>query len=397
MRHVDKTALLASATIIRKGEDDDPVSIVTKSLEELQKTVDERLKKVEKSPDLGKIVERLDRLEAKANRPHTAGASNADDPAELERKAFNQWVRTGQVEAELKTMTVGAPADGGFTVAPEYAAQVIEGITEFSPIRQLASVMQIGTGKVYIPVMTTPLNGGWVSETGDRGEDQPVFDQLEIGVHEQAVIVPVSRQLLEDSLIDMQAYLSGQIARQFGKQEANAFVRGNGDGKPRGFLDDPDIFDQVTCKQDGTNLLERVIELFYRLPSSYAVRGSWLMRREIMGKIRAAADSSTKGTLWSDSLANGTPPTLLGRPVYEAVDMGGMTDGGSPEGPGYPVAFGDWQAGYQIVDRVGLNILRDDYTGASKGIVKFHARRRVGGGVALAEAIVLLKATANGQ
>lgn len=399
MRHVDKTALLASATMLRKGEEDDPVSIVTKSLEDLQKTVDERLKKVEEkqAPDLSKLTERLDKIEAKANRPKTGDKLDKDEASEIEAKALNQFLKTGQVDAELKTMTAGTPADGGYSVSPTYSATLIEGITEYSPIRQLASVMSISTSKVYIPVMTTPLNGGWVSETGARSEDQPVFDQISIDVYEQAVIVPISRQLLEDSMIDLQAYLGGQIARQIGKQEANAFVRGDGSGKPTGFLNNPSQFEQVTAKDDGSDIIAKVIKLFYALPSAYAARGSWLMNRELMGIIRAAADNTTKGTLWSDSLANGQPATLLGRPVYEAPDMGGLNDGGSPAGPGYPVAFADWSSMYQIVDRIGLNILRDDYTGAGNGIVKFHARRRVGGKVVLPEAGVLLKTTANGQ
>jgi len=391
MKHLNVEALRNCAAIELKGDDDDPISIVTKSLDDLQKTVNDRIEKVE-----AKFAERLDKLEAKANRPRVDVPAGEDD--EFERKALNEYLRSGRfVDPERKTMTAGTPEAGGYTVAPTYAARVIEGITEYSPIRQLANVMPIGTDKVLFPVLTAPLTGGWVSETGDRSEDEPAFDQLEISVYEQAVIVPVSRQLLEDSMIDLQAYLEGQIARQFGKQEANAFVRGNGTGKPTGFLDDPDIFEQVTAKQDGSDLIEKVIDLYYRLPSAYAARGAWLMNRQTMGLIRAAADNTTKGTLWSDSLANGTPPTLLGRPVYEAPDMLGLDDGNSPAGPGYPVAFGDWESGYTIVDRIGLNILRDDFTGASKGIVKFHARRRVGGKVTLPEAIVLMKTTATGQ
>lgn len=374
---------------------DNQEQVAAPEIAALQNEVKTLAETVKGIPDLSKITDRLDRIEAKANRPKT-GKTDPEEGAEIETKALNQFLRTGQVDAELKTMTAGTPADGGYTVAPEYSTRVIEGITEYSPIRALANVMSIGTSKVYIPVMTTPLNGGWVTETGSRSEDQPVFDQISIDVYEQAVIVPISRQLLEDSMIDLQAYLAGQIARQFGKQEANAFARGDGSGKPTGFLQNPALFEQVTAKFDGSDIIEKVIKLFYSLPSAYAARGSWLMSRDLQGVIRAAADSTTKGTLWSDSLANGQPATLLGRPVYEGPDMGGLTDGGSPEGSNYPVAFADWASMYQIVDRVGLNIMRDDYTGAGNGIVKFHARRRLGGKVVLAEAGVLLKTTETG-
>jgi HK97 family phage major capsid protein len=115
-----------------------------------------------------------------------------------------------------------------------------------------------------------------------------------------------------------------------------------------------------------------------------------MMNRTLQGLIRAAADNATKGTLWSDSLANGTPATLLGRPVYDAVDMDNLP---TATGTKYPIAFGDFASAYQIVDRVGLNIMRDDYTGAGTGVVKFHARYRVGGKPTLTEPVVLIKST----
>jgi HK97 family phage major capsid protein len=77
--------------------------------------------------------------------------------------------------------------------------------------------------------------------------------------------------------------------------------------------------------------------------------------------------------------------------------MGNLISGDSPAGDTFPVAFGDFASGYQVVDRVGLQIMRDDYTGAGSGIVKFHARRRVGGKVILPEAIAVLKAAVSGS
>jgi HK97 family phage major capsid protein len=114
------------------------------------------------------------------------------------------------------------------------------------------------------------------------------------------------------------------------------------------------------------------------------------MNRKTMGIIRAAADVNSNRTLWSDSLAKGQPATLLGAPVYEAVDM---ADFPAATGTAYPIAFGDFSSGYQIIDRIGTQILRDDYTGASTGVVNFHGRRRVGGKPLLAEATVLVSST----
>ncbi len=67
---------------------------------------------------------------------------------------------------------------------------------------------------------------------------------------------------------------------------------------------------------------------------------------------------------------------------------------GSPAADAFPIAFGDYASAYQIVDRVGVAIQRDDFTGADNGIVKLRARRRVGGKPVLPEAVVLIKAAA---
>lgn len=392
MHYTDKEALLAGATMIRKGDDEDPASIVTKALDDLSKTVNERI-----DTDTKALNERLDMLETKINRPAIT-VDRKDERVEIERKALNTFLRGGFAalnEVERKALTIGgSPATGASVVAPEYSSTIIAKLTQYSPMRSVASVMSIGGGEVYLPRNTGVLAGGWVTETGSRAESQPSFDQVNIKVFEHAVIVPVSRQLLEDSFIDLQAYLAGQIGEQFAKAEATAFVNGDGNGKPTGFMNAPGSFAQVTADQDGSDIIEAVIDAFYKLPAAYAANGSWFMNRTTQGVIRKAADTTTKGTLWSDSLANGTPPMLLGRPVYDAVDMGNLAGSGSPVADTYPVAFGDFASAYRIVDHVGVEIMRDDYTGADNGIVKFRARRRVGGKVVSAEPVVLIKATA---
>ena len=378
-----------------KGEGDDPAGIVTKALDDLTKSVDDRLKVIESKGVDPKLLERLDKIEAKQNRP-TGGAV----ASELELKAVNDALRSGAAISglEVKNLTIGgSPATGGDLVAPAYLAQIIQKLVQFSPVRQYANVLSIGSGSVIMPVENAALVPTWVSETGDRTEDEPTFTSAEFNAFECAAIVPVSRQLLEDSMVDLASYISSHAAQQFGKDEGKQFIRGDANGKPTGILYDPNVFGQVLTKQDGTNLIKNLITMCYSLPGAYAANAVWMMRRETMGVIRAAADAANQSTLWSDSLANGTPATFLGRPVVDAPDMDVMTGTGSPVAATYPVLFGDLNAGYQIVDRVGLQIMRDDYTGANKGLVKFHARRRTGGKVRLAEAVKVLKATVSGS
>ncbi len=329
------------------------------------------------------VKSRLDAMEAKLNRPELDGEAKDDD--DLEGKALSQWLRTGSVDNETKTLVSGTASAGGYTVAPEYATNVITKITEINPMRQLANVMSIGTGKVYIPTLASDASGGWVTEVASRPSSEPTFGQVEIDVYEHAVVIPVSRVLLEDSFINLPAFLADRIAVKFAQAEADAFLTGDGSGKPTGIVDNPAAFSGVSV---GTDIIEDIVDLFYSLKTAYAARGSWLMSRETMGAIRKAADvASGRGAIWSDGIGGGTPARLLGAPVYEAS----LDTYGSSAATGVVAMFGDFNAGYQVVDRVGVEIMRDDYTGADNGIVKFRARKRVGGKLVLPEALVALK------
>ena len=85
------------------------------------------------------------------------------------------------------------------------------------------------------------------------------------------------------------------------------------------------------------------------------------------------------------SLQGGVTNTILGHSYVEATDM--PSEGNNT----FPVAFGDFRRGYMIVDRVNLAVLRDPFTQATTGNVRYIARRRVGGQVIQAEAISKLK------
>ena len=380
-----------------KDADVDPAEAVTTALAEFQTAFDARMKALETKAapaNDNKLTERLNAIEAKLNRPGaTPKADNDNADTKLETKALNGFLRNGVTsldDLERKTLNLGTPANGGYVVAPDYSTKIIEGVTQVSPMRSLASVMTIGGTEIYIPTLTGNADGGWVTETGARPSTEPTFGQANVKTFEYAATVPVSLQLLEDSFIDLSAFLQKHIVKHFGKGKSTAFMKGDGNGKPTGLLNTPGDYTQFTADQDGTDLLEKLIEAFYGLQSEYASVGSWLMRRETMGAIRKLADGSGSNLSWADSIADGTPPTLMGRPVFESVDMDLITGAATT----YPIAFGDYASAYQIVDRVGVAIQRDDFTGADNGIVKLRARRRVGGKPVLTEAVVLIKATA---
>lgn len=188
--------------------------------------------------------------------------------------------------------------------------------------------------------------------------------------------------------MNLDAYLADHIARRFGQTEARWFINGNGSTQADGILTNTDIAEvETSISQATADLSNDIVDTFYAVKSGYARNGAWLMPRSTMAVVRKLR-SSMGDALWQPALALGQPPTLLGAPVYEAPDMDMNGDG--YEAGRVAAIFGDFHSGYAVADRVGLTILRDEYTGAANGLVKLHARRRVGGRVILPEAMVKL-------
>jgi HK97 family phage major capsid protein len=131
-----------------------------------------------------------------------------------------------------------------------------------------------------------------------------------------------------------------------------------------------------------------LINLMYDLPAFYRNQGAWMANGTTIAAIRKLKDGQGN-YLWQPSYQAGQPETLLGRPIVEAVDMPDVGAGT------YPIIFGDFARAYRIYDRVGMSILRDPYSLATSGKVRFLARRRVGAGATLHEAVRKLKVAAS--
>jgi HK97 family phage major capsid protein len=334
----------------------------------------------ETKESIERVQDRLDALETQFARQQIAPSSaGGRDPEAAERaEAFRAWMRAGVVPPEKADMLVADPATGGFLAPNEFEAEVIKGIVEFSPMREVARIRQTGARAVVMPKRTQVGAATWVSEQGARDETQnPAYGQEEIPTHELHARADVSSQDLEDTVVDLDAELREDMAEQFGVAESAAFVAGNGVGKPAGFLSHPDIA-TVNSGSASAVTADGLIDLFYALKESYARNATWLMRRSTVRDIRKLKDGQGQ-YLWQPGLAGVAPATILDRPYLEAVDMPAV------QANARAIAIGDWRRGYVIVDRIAMQMQRDPYT--RKGFVVMTARRRVGGQVILPEAI----------
>jgi HK97 family phage major capsid protein len=383
---------LVGAIELKDADADDAAGIVTKALDELQTKIgaqiDERLKAVETKADSSALVSRLDKLEARLNRPAVVTGDKAED---VERKAFINYARRGveRMDAvEAKALTVATGADGGFLAPEIFASELIKLTTEYSPIRAYANVVNISGDSIVYPRRTGTTAAVWVGETEDRTASQPSYEQITLANHELATYADVSTKLLEDNAFNLEGELQADFAENFGKTEGAAFVKGTGVGQPKGLMTATGIAEVktgVAAAFPAANPADVLIGMYHKLPTVIAQRGAWLMNRNTLAEIRKWKDGD--GRLLLNDARTGGFSELLGRPVVEMVDMADIAAGT------FPIVFGDL-SGFRIVDRIGLSLLRDPFTLAAKGQVRFHARKRTGSDVTHPDRFVKLKVSA---
>lgn len=339
---------------------------------------------LEKKADTSALAARLDKLEAKANRPQ--GEDKTKDEPSAERKAFAAYLCRGDAipDEEKKALTVASNPDGGYLAPPELSSEIIRDLIEFSPIRAHASVRGTSAPSTIYPTRSDITNAKWVGETQEREESGITFGQKEIAVKELATFVDISNRLLSDAP-QAETEVRAALAEDFGKKEAEAFVWGEGGLAPDGFMRHPDI--AHTVNGHAANLsADALITLMYALPATYRNAGVWAMNGTTLGVIRKLKDGQGN-FLWQPSYQAGQPETILGRPVVEMIDMPDIA------ADAFPIIYGDFSA-YRILDRIGLDVLVDPYTRKINGLTRIHANRRVGGGVLQAARFRKLKMSA---
>lgn len=373
MKHISKRALITGA-IELKGDDDDPVASVTKALDTLTTTVDDRLKKLEtKGADADKITGRLDALETAAARPDV-DTTKAGEPT-AEQKGFGLYLRHGKDAPgiDLKTLRVSSDPQGGYIAPAEFSIEFLKDLVEFSPIRSIASVRQTSNPSVIYPARIGRTNAKWKGENQPQEASGPSFGEAEIPVRELNTFVDVSNQLLADSGGVAEREVRELLAEDFAQKEGLAYVDGDGALAPAGFMKDTRV--GYTANGHATNLsADALINILYALPAAYRRNASWVMNSTTLAAIRKLKDSQGN-FLWQAGLQAGQPEMILGRPVVDTVDMPDVASGA------FPIAVGDFSSGYRIIDRLELSVLVNPFLRATDGITRFHATRRTGAGV----------------
>lgn len=277
----------------------------------------------------------------------------------------------------------GVDSDGGYLVPVEYDTRLIEGLTEENIMRKLATTIKTAAERKINIGASTPA-AAWIDEGEALTFGDAKFDQINLDAHKLHVAVKVTEELLYDNVFNLETYIINKFAKALANAEEDAFLNGDGVGKPLGIFaitGGGEI--GVTTSSATTISADEVINLIYSLKRPYRKNAAFITNDQTLAILRKLKDGNG-AYIWQPSYQVGEPDSLLGYPVYTSAYVPTVA-AGNPV-----IAFGDYSY-YNIGDRGSRSFAELKELFAGNGMVGFVAKERVDGRLVLPEAVKVLK------
>lgn len=343
--------------------------------------------------DLGKEIARLERqeaLEAELNRPvnqpltNKPGSGRGEEPktgraSDEYRKAMLDAFRSN-FKRVSNILQEGVDADGGYLVPEEYDRRLIDTLSEENIMRRLATIITT-SGEHKINIAATKPAASWIEEGGALTFGDATFSQILLDAHKLHVAIKVTEELLYDNAFNLEGYILDQFGKALGNAEEDAFLNGDGTGKPLGLFaatGGGTVAGTLTAAIKSDDMLD----LVYALKRPYRKKASFIMNDKTLSSLRKLKDNNG-AYIWQPSYQAGEPDRVLGYAVH--------TSAYAPEDA---IAFGDYKY-YNIGDRGtrSFSELRELFAG--NGMIGYVAKERVDGKLILPEAVQILKLKAS--
>ena len=346
--------------------------------------------------DLGKEIERLERQAvidaelAKAssapitNKPNAqlSGETKTGRATDEYRRAFWDNMRNKNSYEIQNALSIGTDSEGGYLCPEEYEKKLVEALEDEVFFRSLATVIRTSSGDRKIPIVTSKGEAAWIDEGGQFPESDDSFGQTSVGAHKLATMIKVSDELLNDSVFNIEQYISKEFGRRIGTKEEEAFFVGDGTGKPIGIFNKTGGAETgVTAATTGITF-DDVMDLYYSLRAPYRNKATWILNDSTVKAIRKLKDGNGN-YIWQPSVREGEPDRILNRPYRTSIYVPELAAGSRV------MAFGDFSY-YWIADRQGRSFKRLNELYATTGQVGFLASERVDGKLILSEAVKTL-------
>lgn len=363
--------------------------------EENQKAYDQKLARID---DLDKEIDReqkaLDILAAENrtiekaadDRGVTLGTAKAD--AERHRVIYQKWLRRGDqaVTAEewqfiRNTMSTTTPSEGGYTVPTTVSASFVQALKEYGGMRESSDVINTATGEQinYPTTDGTAEVGEIIAENTTATSLDMSFGVVSLNVYKySSKIVAVPYELLQDSVIDVEALVRSRLVERLGRITNTHFTTGTGTAQPRGIVTGAALGKTGTTGQTTTVIYADLVDLEHAVDPAYrrAPGVGFMMNDSSVKVIRKITDSQGRPIFvpgYEQGTPGGAPATLLGRPIYINQDVAAMAANAKS------ILFGNFK-NYKVRDVMAISLFRFTDSAYTKlGQVGFLAWMRAGG------------------
>ena len=358
-----------------------------------------------KSLELAEKAAKLEELEAKAAAP-MINTKSIKEEGKMESKAqFKTFLKEGVdgLRAKGADLQISVDAQGGYALPEELRSEIIRLEHEMSPLRQVCSVASSGTTDVKQLVSIGGAASGWVGETASRpSTGAPELAQRSAVFGEVYAKPLIFQHMLEDAFFGVEAWLTNEISRQFAEAEGTAFLTGNGVSKPVGILNGLDVsadsaandvtgeYQVMNSGADGllgdtdAAIIDFLRTVVINTKTGYLANAKFMMNRATHDVLVNLKNANGEYFLQRD-LTQAAASKIFG---FDIVINEDMASAPTATGDACPIIFGDFGRAFQIVDRVGVSMLRDPYTTA--GAINFYTRKRVGSMVLDASALKVI-------
>jgi len=351
------------------------------------------LKMEKEIEDLTAAIDRQQRAE----RMEQALSKPTSSPLTGKPSSGTENAKTGRASDEYKAAMLGAfrsnfrnvsnvlqegvDADGGYLVPEEYDRRLIDALDEENIMRSLGTKITT-SGQHKINIAATKPAASWIEEGGELTFGDAKFAQIFLDAYKLHVAIKVTEELLYDSAFNLENYIIAQFGRALANAEEDAFLNGDGTGKPLGLFAETGggtVADTLTAAAKSDD----IISLVYALKRPYRRKASFIMNDQTLSSLRKLKDNNG-AYMWQPSYQAGEPDRLLGYAVHT-----------SAYAPTDAIAFGDYSY-YNIGDRGTRSFKALTELFAGNGMVGFVAKERVDGKLVLPEAVQILKLQTTG-
>jgi HK97 family phage major capsid protein len=287
--------------------------------------LDKRIKNVVEGEQRAKDIEdAYGRLEGQPKTGEGRSVDQSSKAAEIRAMLLGEAGAPRGVEVKpegtfnARSLTKLTAAAGLNTVPTSFYDQLVSHMIEVSAILQ-AGVRIINTAggeTIQVPKTTSHSTAAITAEAGSIGVSDPAFGQASLGAYKYGVMVQVSRELVDDTGIDLQGYLAEETGRALGNAIGAHLVAGTGTSQPRGVLTDASLGVTTGTGVAGVPSADNLIDLYYSVIAPYrnSPSAAWLIKDQTVGALRKIKDT-TGQYLWQPGLQVGVPDSLLGKPV----------------------------------------------------------------------------------